>query len=100
MHVQDDIEKLDKEIGDRHAAELAALETRLAAEADMPDDGTVQLAESLYDTKLTGGQDKVAAPPITCAAKRHWCLAMSCTRCTVERMPGCRAIRQSQVPCK
>ncbi|CAL8469587.1 g9128 [Coccomyxa elongata] len=67
---KDDIEKLDKDIGNRHAAELAALETRLAAEADMPDDGTVKLAESLYDTKLTGSQDKGGPQPSRAQKRR------------------------------
>jgi len=58
--MQDDIEKLDKEIADRHAAELAALEERLAADAS--DEGTLKLAESLYETKLSNDQDKVRAP--------------------------------------
>lgn len=93
--MQDDIENLDKEISDRHAAELAVLEKRLAAEADAPDDGTVKLAESLYDTKLTSSQDKVA---LTSAAIQHQCLAMSCTHVAVERMPGCQAMWPSQLP--
>lgn len=59
-HMQDDIEKLDKEIADRHAEELAALEKRLAADAS--DEGTLKLAESLYETKLSNDQDKVRAP--------------------------------------
>ncbi len=92
MRMQDDIEKLDKEISDRHAAELAAMEDRLAAEADTPGDGTVKLAESLYDTRLTSSQDKVAPPPLTSAAILHWCLAMFCTHVAVERIPGCRAM--------
>ena len=57
--MQDDIEKLDKEISDRHAAELAGLEKRLAAESS-PGDETVQLAESLYETKLNNGQERVS----------------------------------------
>ncbi|BDA44675.1 Deubiquitinase OTUD6B [Coccomyxa sp. Obi] len=67
---KDDIEKLDKEISDRHAAELAALEKRLAAEADTPDDGTVKLAESLYDTKLTSSQDKGGPQPSRAQKRR------------------------------
>lgn len=41
--------------------ELAALEKRLTAES--PEDETVKLADSLYDTKLSNGQEKVDCTP-------------------------------------
>ncbi|EIE21449.1 cysteine proteinase [Coccomyxa subellipsoidea C-169] len=66
---KDDIEKLDKEISVRHAAELAGLEERLAAESS-PGDETVQLAESLYETKLNNGQERGGAQPSRAQKRR------------------------------
>ncbi|KAK9908505.1 hypothetical protein WJX75_008830 [Coccomyxa subellipsoidea] len=65
---KDDIEKLDKEISDRHATELAALEKRLTPES--PEDETVKLADSLYDTKLSNGQEKGGPQPSRAQKRR------------------------------
>jgi hypothetical protein len=59
MSMQDEVDKLDKEISDRHADELAALEKRLASSGEAGGEATSQLAYSLYETKLTNGTSKV-----------------------------------------
>ena len=58
--VQEEVDKLDKEILDRHAQELADLQTRQTHEEashDSPAD-VMHLADSLYDTKLSAGTQK------------------------------------------
>jgi hypothetical protein len=71
VDMQDEIDKLDKEMADRHAEELAALEKRMASADDHEeggnddDDEAGQLADTLYNTKLGNGLHKViliAAP--------------------------------------
>ena len=60
------MDKLDKELAERHAREAAALEARLSAAAAgqdcAPEAAVMQLAGSLYDVKLSS--DKVATPAI------------------------------------
>ena len=55
------MEKLDKEVAERHAQELADLQKRqsLAGASPAPPAYVMQLADSLYDTKLSAGADKV-----------------------------------------
>ena len=58
--VQDEVDKLDKDILDRHAQELADLQMR-HAHVEALDDGPadiMHLADSLYDTKLSAGAQK------------------------------------------
>ena len=52
--VQDEVDRLDKGIRDRHAAEMAALEARQAeaAVASGADDGAAKLADSLSEATL------------------------------------------------
>ena len=76
--VQEEIDKLDKEILDRHAQELADLQTRQTHEEashDSPAD-VMHLADSLYDTKLSAGTQKAC-----CHLDRHlvtWCIIYQC----------------------
>ena len=60
-YVQDQIEKLDKEIAERHAQEIADLQGRqpTAGASSAPQTDVMQLADSLYDTKLSAGAEKV-----------------------------------------
>ena len=66
--VQDEVDRLDKGILDRHAQELADLQMRQVHEEashDGPAD-VMHLADSLYDTKLSAGPQKARLPgPIT-----------------------------------
>ena len=60
-HVQDEVEKLDREVAGRHVQELADLQRRqptAGASSAHPAD-VMQLADSLYDTKLSAGAEKV-----------------------------------------
>ena len=66
--VQDEVDKLDKGILDRHAQELADLQTRQVHEEALHDGpaDVMHLADSLYDTKLSAGALKARLPePIT-----------------------------------
>jgi hypothetical protein len=64
--VQDEVDRLDKQLAERHAREAAALEARVSSTAaaaghdGAPDAGAMQLAGSLYDVKLSN--DRVWPP--------------------------------------
>lgn len=55
------MDKLDKEIADRHAQEVADLQRRQSSTeaSNGPEAIVMQLADSLYDTKLSAGSEKV-----------------------------------------
>ena len=56
--MQEEADRLDREIAERHAREAAALEERTsAAPASMGENGARQLAGSLYEVHLS--HDKV-----------------------------------------
>lgn len=61
--MQDEIEKLDKGVSERHAQELADLQRRqsTAGASSAPPTDVMQLADSLYDTKLSAGAEKVTS---------------------------------------
>ncbi|CAL5229542.1 g12889 [Coccomyxa viridis] len=69
---KDEIEKLDKGVSERHAQELADLQRRqsTAGASSAPPTDVMQLADSLYDTKLSAGAEK-AAPHVSKAQKRR-----------------------------
>ena len=59
--MQDEVEKLDMEIAERHAQEVADLRRRQpsAGNSNAPPANVMELADSLYDTKLSAGAEKV-----------------------------------------
>ena len=67
--VQDDIDKLDKDIRERHATEVATLEARQAQAAapSSAGDGASELADSLSEATLhSNGCAKVRWPILSC----------------------------------
>ena len=69
--MQDEIRDLDKEIEERHAAELAAAEARSGQKQTTPAEATVaSLSAGLYSTKLTADQPSDRKEP-TRAQKRR-----------------------------
>lgn len=75
--MQDEIEKLDKEISERHAEELAALDKRLSAENEGGDAGSLQeLADALQSTQIADGATKVTCRKpryLAASPRRHGC---------------------------
>ena len=76
--LQDEVDKLDEEIANRHAQELADLQRRQSSTeaSNGPEADVMQLADSLYDTKLSAGAEKVR--------QSCFCLAHDCDLCSIS----------------
>ena len=61
--MQDEVDKLDKDIAERHTQEVEELQRRQpdAGTSSAPPVDVMQLADSLYDTKLSAGAEKVSS---------------------------------------
>ena len=92
--MQDEVKELDREVEERHAAELAAAEARNGQRQPTPAEATVaSLSSGLYSTKLTADQPSDRKEP-TRAQKRRELRALEEVRCLpgpiASRRDGCQ----------